>query len=74
MLKEHGRIDILINNGGISQRSLAKETIFEVDKRLMAINYLRTIALTKAVLPSMLQRKSGQIVTVTSLTGVFGTP
>jgi len=71
---EIGAVDVLVNNGGISQRSFAKDTLFEVDKRLMNINYLGTIALTKAVLPSMLRRKAGQIVTVTSLTGVFGTP
>lgn len=74
VIKERGRIDLLINNGGISQRSLAKDTIFEVDKRLMDINYLGTIALTKAVLPTLLQQQGGQIVTVTSLTGLFGTP
>lgn len=74
VLVQHKRIDILINNGGISQRSLTKDTIFEVDKRLMDINYLGSIALTKALLPTFLQQQEGQIVTVTSLTGVFGTP
>jgi len=74
VLTERGKIDLLINNGGISQRSLAKDTVFDVDKRLMDINYLGTVALTKAVLPSFIQQKSGQIATVTSLTGIFGTP
>lgn len=74
VIQERGPIDILINNGGISQRSLAQDTIFEVDKRLMDINYLGTIALTKALLPHFLKRQKGHFVTVTSLTGVFGTP
>ena len=74
VLTQFGKIDILVNNGGISQRSFAKDTIFEVDKRLMDINYLGIIALTKAVLQSMVAKKSGQIVTVSSLTGVFETP
>jgi short-subunit dehydrogenase len=74
VVKERGKIDILVNNGGISQRALTKETIFEVDKRLMDINYLGTIALTKALLPTFLAQKQGYFVTVTSLTGVFGTP
>ena len=74
VIERHGRIDILVNNGGISQRSLTKDTVFEVDKRLMDINYLGTVALTKAVLPTFLKQQSGQIVTVTSLTGRFGTP
>lgn len=74
VISQHPKIDILINNGGISQRFLTQDTIFEVDKRLMDINYLGTIALTKALLPTLLQQQQGQIVTVTSLTGVFGTP
>ncbi|MCZ6692600.1 MAG: SDR family NAD(P)-dependent oxidoreductase, partial [Bacteroidetes bacterium] len=35
----YGRIDILINNGGVSQRSLAKETLMEVDRQIMEVNY-----------------------------------
>ncbi len=73
VLKEQGKIDVLINNGGISQRSLAIETSFEVDKKLMEVNYLGTVALTKAILPSMLTHQLGHIVTITSLTGKFGT-
>jgi short-subunit dehydrogenase len=74
VLSKVGKIDILINNGGISQRSLAKDTALEVDQKLMAINYFGTVALTKAVLPSMLTHHLGHIVTITSLTGKFGTP
>lgn len=74
VIKQRGRIDVLVNNGGISQRSFASDTIFEVDKKLININYLGTIALTKALLPQMIAQGGGQIVTVTSLTGVFGTP
>jgi dehydrogenase/reductase SDR family member 7B len=74
VLSKVGKIDVLINNGGISQRSLAKDTALEVDQKLMAINYFGTVALTKAVLPSMLTHHLGHIVTITSLTGKFGTP
>jgi len=69
----YGHIDILVNNGGISQRSLAKDTDLSVDRKLMDVNYFGTIGLTKALLPHFLKRKSGQFVTVTSLTGKFGT-
>ncbi len=51
VLSRFGHIDVLINNAGISQRSLIKETIYKVDARLMNINYLGTITLSKAVLP-----------------------
>lgn len=71
---ELGHIDILINNGGVSQRSRALNTGIEVDERLMRVNYLGTVALTKAVLPGMLKHQLGHIVTVTSLTGKFGSP
>ncbi len=69
-----GYIDILYHNGGVSQRSLAKDTVIEVDKRLMNINYFSAVILTKAILPAMLARKSGHIVVMSSLTGKFGTP
>lgn len=67
-------IDILINNGGVSQRSLAIETSIEVDKKIFDINFFGTVALTKAIIPYMIQRGSGHIVTVSSVTGIYGTP
>jgi len=67
-----GKIDILINNGGISQRSTASETSIDVDRRLMEINYFGTVVLTKSILPYMQKQKSGHIVTVSSLSGKFG--
>jgi short-subunit dehydrogenase len=74
VIKKYGRIDILINNGGISQRSLAAETALSVDKRIMQVNFLGTVALTKAVLPYFLKQGQGHIVTVSSVTGLYGTP
>lgn len=73
-LQFFGSIDILVNNGGISQRSLIAETDFEVDKKLIEVDYLGTVALTKALLPYYIQQKKGHFVTVTSLMGKFGSP
>src|SRR5690625_800946 len=56
-----GRVDILINNGGISQRALAKDTLPEVSRKVFDINFFGTIELTRLVVPTMLQQKSGQI-------------
>ena len=74
VLNKFGKIDVLINNAGISQRGLTVETNFEVDRRIMEINYFGNIALTKAVLPKMIEQKNGQIVTMSSLVGIFGFP
>lgn len=70
VLQEFGKIDILVNNGGRSQRSLVLETKLEVFKELMNLNYLGTVSLTKCVLPHMVERKQGKIVTVNSLAGI----
>lgn len=69
-----GHVDILINNAGISQRSLAKDTVLEVDRRIMEVDYFGTIALTKYILPHFLKRKSGHFVVVSSVMGKMGTP
>jgi short-subunit dehydrogenase len=69
-----GKIDILVNNGGVSQRSLIAETDFEVDKKLIEVDYLGTVALTKALLPHFIKNQKGHFVTVTSLMGKFGSP
>jgi len=71
---QFGQIDILVNNAGISQRALAKDSSFEVDKRIMDVNYLGTVAMTKAVLPLMLAKQSGHIVVMSSVMGKVGFP
>ncbi len=69
-----GAIDILINNAGISQRDLIINTTLDVDRRLMEINYFGTIALSKYLLPQMIERKGGHHVIVTSAVGIVNTP
>lgn len=72
VISKFGRIDILINNGGISQRSLTKDTPIEIDRKIMEVNFFGTIALTKSVLPIMLLQKNGHIVAMSSIAGKFG--
>lgn len=69
-----GQVDILINNGGISQRSLAKDTLVNVDRKIMEVDYFGTLSITKYLLPHFLKRKSGHYVVVTSAMGLIGTP
>jgi dehydrogenase/reductase SDR family protein 7B len=68
------RVDVLINNGGISQRSLVWETPLEVDYKIMNINFFGAIVLTKAVLPKMMEQGGGYIAVTSSITGKFGFP
>lgn len=69
-----GKIDVLINNGGISQRSPIIETTIEVDRKLMEVDYLGTVALSKALLPHFVANQSGYYVVVSSLMGKFSSP
>jgi short-subunit dehydrogenase len=74
VMREIGRLDIMVHNAGVGQRSLVLETDFEVDRRMMETNYLGPVALTKAVLPFMLQQRHGQFVVLSSVLGVMSTP
>ncbi|MCX6301877.1 MAG: SDR family NAD(P)-dependent oxidoreductase [Bacteroidia bacterium] len=73
-MKIIGKLDYLINIGGISQRARIDETPMWLDRKIFEINYFGTIALTKAVLPYMISHKSGHIVATSSITGRFGFP
>jgi short-subunit dehydrogenase len=72
--RQVGGFDVVVHNAGISQRSFAVETAIDVDERLMAVDYFAPVAITKALLPEMIQRGHGQIVTVSSLAGKMATP
>jgi len=74
IIATYKRIDIVIHNGGISQRSFVKDTTIAVDRRLMEVNYFGAVALTKSVLPYMLTQQSGHFVVMSSLAGKFGFP
>lgn len=69
-----GGIDILINNAGISYRGCIVDTDLDIDQKIMAVNYFGQVALTKAVLPYMLDKGGGHIVAVSSLQGRLSIP
>lgn len=67
-------LDTVVLNGGVSQRSLARETSLDVDRSLMTVNYLANVAITKALLPALLEQPDPQIVVISSVVGRVGSP
>jgi dehydrogenase/reductase SDR family protein 7B len=61
VLKVYGHIDMLVLNAGVDQANPAIDTTYETTEYLMNLNFLSYVALTKKVLPSMVNRKSGKV-------------
>ncbi len=74
VIEYFGQIDMVIHNAGISQRSMVKDTVFQVYRDLMEINFFSIVALTQAVLPHFTQRQKGHFVAISSVAGKIGTP
>jgi len=68
-----GTIDVLVNNGGISQRSIFEETDLDTVRKIMEVNYFGSVGLTREVIPHMIAKKSGHIVVTSSIAGKIGT-
>lgn len=73
-LRHFGHVDYMVHNAGVALRDRAMHTDLDVDRRIMTTNYFGPIVLTKALLPSMVQRRSGCFVVVSSLSGRYGGP
>ena len=69
-----GHIDIMVHNGGISQRGLVSETSMQVQRKVMEVDYFSYVELTNHLLPHFMQQGSGHFVVISSVMGKIGTP
>lgn len=67
-----GRIDVLVNNAGFSQRAPAMDTHEKIERQIMEVNYFAPVALSKAILPYFHKQDYGHIAVVSSIAGKFG--
>ena len=74
VLGQFERIDVLVNNAGIGQRSAAMDTLLDVDRRVMEVDFFGPIALTKLVLPRMIEQQGGHLVVTSSVAGKHAVP
>ena len=72
--RQFGLIDVLVNNAGYGQVGTVEDTPIEAARAALETNYLGALAMIKAVLPEMLERRAGQIVNVGSVAGQIGFP
>lgn len=76
LLAAHPQVDILINNAGRSIRRSVRESLDRIHdfERTMELNYFAAVRLTLRLLPGMLERRSGQIINVSSMSTLMPTP
>ncbi|WP_227526091.1 SDR family NAD(P)-dependent oxidoreductase [Psychrobacter sp. FDAARGOS_221] len=73
VMSQAGQVDWLINNAGVSQRSLIMDTEEAVERQLMEIDYFAQTRLTRLLLPAMIEQGGGKVVMVSSVAGLLGT-
>ena len=74
VIDHFGQIDFVVQNAGISQRSYVKDTKFQVYRDLMELDFFSVVAFTQALLPHLIERKTGHFVIISSIAGKIGVP
>ena len=73
-LTRFARIDILVNNAGIMRKAYVKDMSAELWDAVVDVNLKATFLCSKAVLPAMIERRSGRIINIASIAGKVGEP
>lgn len=73
-LKHYGRVDVLVNNAGIDQQRTISAASDDEVAQMLGVNLVAPIALTRALLPQMVARRSGAVVLIGSVAGFIGLP
>ena len=73
-IKLEGKIDYIIQSAGISQRALAEDTLLEVNRKLMELNFFAPVAISNAILSHFKKLNSGNITVISSVAGLMGFP